>query len=112
MQGSCINLSSAVLDNPARGSGYITKAGEGQMGEQKKLFHLGNKSKEPVSDLNRTKLCCCRNGSIQHRKRIGTGLHPTSHRDPLLWFRGNCRKEFGGAGIKYLSLGESITCGE
>lgn len=80
MQGSCIDLFSVVLDNLARCSGYITEAWEGQMGQQKKLFHLGDERKEPVSDLNKTKLCCCRNGSIQNRKRTAAGLHPTGLR--------------------------------
>lgn len=42
------------------------------------LFLLGDESKEPVSDLTTTELCCHRNGSILHRKEIGAGLHPTS----------------------------------
>lgn len=73
-----MTLFSARLDNPARGRGYTTEAWEGQIGQQKMLFLLGDESKEPVSDLTTTELCCHRNGSILHRKEIGAGLHPTS----------------------------------
>lgn len=45
------------------------------MGQQEKLFHLWHESKEPIRDPNGTKLCCCGNGNIQHRKGTSAGLH-------------------------------------